>query len=161
MIVIGVDPGRTTGLALLRLDAPLQWELIQATPGAVVALVEAMAGWGPVARIAVERFVVGPRASRSADAAAGALTRDLVGALHQLGSRLGVPVSARSASEVKPWATDRRLTAAGLYRAGTGMPHARDAAGHALFSAVSDCGIPDPLSKRSAPPARPCSPTGV
>jgi hypothetical protein len=50
---------------------------------------------------------------------------------------------------VKPWATDERLEAAGLLDLTKGMRHARDAARHALFTAVKDGGVPDPLSKHA------------
>jgi hypothetical protein len=52
---------------------------------------------------------------------------------------------------VKPWATDERLEAAGLLDLTKGMRHARDAARHALFTAVKDGGVPDPLSKHAHP----------
>jgi hypothetical protein len=47
---------------------------------------------------------------------------------------------------VKPWATDKRLTAAGLLAMTAKMADARDACRHALYTAVHDAGIPDPLS---------------
>jgi hypothetical protein len=50
---------------------------------------------------------------------------------------------------VKPWATDERLAAAGLLDPTKGMRHARDAARHALFCAVRDFGLPDPLSAKA------------
>ena len=53
----------------------------------------------------------------------------------------------RTAGEVKPWATDKRLHTAGLLDLTAGMRHARDAARHALYSAVRDYGLPDPLSR--------------
>lgn len=149
--VIGVDPGQTTGIARLLL-ADLSVELVQCSAGVVLDVVAALAGDRP-AQLAVEQFVVGPRASRSASPQAAQITRDLIGALLAAD---GARVKLRTAAGVKPWATDARLKAAGLHR--PGMRHAMDAARHALFAAVSDCGIPDPLSKRSTPP---CSPTGA
>jgi hypothetical protein len=50
---------------------------------------------------------------------------------------------------VKPWAVDKRLHAAGLLDMTAGMRHARDAARHALFCAVKDYGLPDPLSSKA------------
>jgi hypothetical protein len=58
---------------------------------------------------------------------------------------------ARSAADVKPWATDTRLQAAGLLDLTKGMRHARDAARHALFCAVCDFGLTDPLSRKAGP----------
>jgi hypothetical protein len=144
--VIGVDPGRTSGIARLDLTT---WhvDLVQATPSVVLPIVRALAAdVGAVAVLAVERFVVGPRAARSTAASAGRVTRDVIAALTAEGARLAGRVVLRSAGQVKPWATDARLAAAGLITATKGMPHARDAARHAVYAAVRDCGQPDPLS---------------
>jgi hypothetical protein len=147
-LVIGIDPGQTTGICVLRADQ--NPTLVQCTPDAVLLIVGAYLariGTGD-AVLAVEKFVVGPRASRLSTPKAGQTTRELIGALVDLGNRLGVQVVQRSASEVKPWATDVRLKAAGIWT--KGMPHSLDAGRHALFAAVRDCGLPDPLSKTSS-----------
>ena len=92
--------------------------------------------------VAVEQFVVGRGSMRAGHD--GAVTRDLIGALQQI-----APLAyLRTASEVKPWASDLRMAAAGLLEPTKQLRHARDAARHALFAAVADCGIPDPLSRR-------------
>ncbi len=153
LFVLGVDPGETSGVVALsyRDGVLLTAQVFQcsaaSTDWLVLALLDDLVGAMPDAEVvlAVERFVVGPRAARSRSAKAGATTRDLVG-------RLTAPDHAwrtvsRSASEVKPWATDERLEAAGLLAATKEMRHARDAARHSLYSAVADCGIPDPLSR--------------
>jgi hypothetical protein len=144
--VIGVDPGATTGVARLDL-ATRTVELLQCTPGLVLPVVRDLCVTGDVLVLAVERFVVGPRAARSSTPKAGAITRDLIGALQAEGEQLADRVVLRSASDVKPWFTPRRLAAAGLVH--PGMPHALDAGRHAWFAAVHDCGIPDPLSARA------------
>lgn len=60
----------------------------------------------------------------------------------------GIPVTVRPPALVKPWATDRRLEAAGLMTATAGMPgHARDAARHCLYCACHDLGMRDPMSR--------------
>jgi len=148
--VIGVDPGGTTGIAL-RVPSGT-WELVQATRGAVLPIVRAMLHtYDYRAVIAVEQFVVGPRAARSSTPEAGRIARDLIGALQSLGFELNLRVVLRSASQVKPWATDKRLQAAGVPDIPK-MRDARDAARHALFCATADCGLPDPLSKRGTRP---------
>lgn len=144
--VLGVDPGQTTGICLI--DGAYR-DLLQVTPGLVVPIVRSLLHAAPETVLAIERFVVGPRASRSSTPAAGQTTRGLIGALVNVGDELGIRVVQRSASEVKPWATDERLERAGLLAACKGMPHARDAARHAIYAAVSDCGLPDPLSRKS------------
>jgi hypothetical protein len=148
--VIGVDPGQTTGICVL--DGAYR-DLVQTTPGLVLPIVRSVLFVAPDSVLAVEKFVVGPRASRLSTPKAGQTTRELIGALVDLGNRLGVRVVQRSASDVKPWATDVRLKAAGIWT--KGMPHAHDAGRHALFVAVKECGLPDPLSSRTTRRAQP------
>jgi hypothetical protein len=148
--VIGVDPGRTTGIAALSFaDGRLvDHGLLQCTPDLVQGIVDYLLDRVVLDGrriLAVERFVVRARAGRSADAAAGEITRDLIGALGMFQEIYSVEVFLRTAAEVKPWATDKRLAAAGVTGL-TGMRHAADAARHALFAAVKDGGITDPLS---------------
>lgn len=160
--VLGADPGETTGLARLDLDGFREPKLIQVTDATLVlALLDDLLGalLGAQAPdevlFAIEQFVVGRRAGRSSTPKAGRTTRDLIGAMQLWALERGIRVVLRSASEVKPWATDIRLRAAGLYL--RGAPHARDAARHAIYSAVCDCGFPDPLSaraRRSSGPSR-------
>lgn len=155
--VLGVDPGPIPGVVALSLTGGriCNRTVYQCSAHAVTPLV----GWlldgaQPTARtvLAVERFVVGPRAARSSTPKAGQITRELVGVLQAAAEALGVECVLRSAAEVKPWATDKRLERAGLLDPTKGMTHARDAARHALFAATADCGLPDPLSKRGTTP---------
>jgi len=153
--VVGVDPGRTTGIAALSFThgEVTNAQALQCSAGWAVGLVvHLLTGARPaLILLAVERFVVARRAARSRDAAAGALTRQLIGALQTAGEAHGVLVLLRAAADVKPWATDERLRAAGLLEVCTGMSHARDAARHALFTAVHDAGLPDPLIRHRSP----------
>lgn len=150
---IGVDPGPVPGIVELRyLDRRIvDVHVVQCTANAAVPLLTAMlaelsaSAWDTFVQI--ERFVVGRRSTRSATAAAGAITRDLVTRLEHEAEQLGASTVLASAAAVKPWATDARLEAAGLIAATKGMRHARDAARHALFAAVRDAGQPDPMSK--------------
>lgn len=153
MYVIGIDPGPIPGIVRLHLLREVERtrligaEALQVTPGVLVPTLDALSD-GIVARLALERYVVGRRAGRSSTPAAGAATRDMVGAVTAWAAERRVPLVARSAADVKPWAVDKRLLAAGLLDATAGMRHARDAGRHALFAAVRDCGLPDPLSLR-------------
>lgn len=145
--VIGIDPGPTPGIVAMEFYQGRinDLQVIQCTAGALYDVLHGIdASLANV--VAVERFVVRGRAN-----AAQTITRDQVAnlSMHHEGR-----IVQRSASEVKPWATDRRLQAAVLTRDDTnlllitaGMRHARDAARHALFAAVKDGGLPDPLSK--------------
>jgi hypothetical protein len=144
VIILGVDPGETTGWCMLELlghagMAPILGQL-KGRAGTLYALELLLQ---EADAVAVEGFVVGRRSMRAG--AAGGWTRELVGLLPTLASHHGKRCRVRSASEVKPWATDKRLDA--LRVDYVGLPHAADAARHAIFSAVKDYGRPDPLSR--------------
>jgi hypothetical protein len=80
---------------------------------------------------------------------AGRVTRDQVRELEDAAGQYGVVMSERYMGRVKPWATDKRLEAAGLLALTAGGAHCRAAMRHALFCATHDCGYPDPLSRRA------------
>jgi hypothetical protein len=104
--------------------------------------------WEPM-HVVIERFVIGPRSARSQHQSTGILTRDQIEEAKAWTTILEQgTLSLQSTAEVKPWATDVRLAAAGLLMNTTGMRHARDAARHALFAACKHFQLPDPLSKR-------------
>ena len=149
--VIGVDPGPTTGLALICWHADSRVptvEVAQVSDTLAVELFGLMLG-APTDHnlVAIERFVVGRTSMKSGRD--GEVTRTLIGAVSERATRHGDTPVLRSAANVKPWATDERLAAAGLLDVCKAMGHARDAARHALFTAVRDGGLPDPLSTRS------------
>ena len=148
-VILGADPGLTTGLAVLDLERRT-FELAQLSPLLVMPMVRTLIDRYDVAGVACERFVVGPRASRSATPRGGQLARELEAQIDDLGRAHSIKVMRRSASQVKPWATAERLKAAGITT--RGMPHALDGARHALYAAVLDFGFPDPLSSAFAPP---------
>lgn len=153
MTTIGIDPGPTPGVCVLGAGTPI---LLQTDAASLIPLVgyfvELYEGdpSDPL-HIAVEAWAVGP-INRTAVKAAE-LIRDQIGELRgfkTVGPFTKIDVHTRTAAAVKPWATDRRLAAAGLLKRSTGMPHARDACRHALFSYVRDAGEPDPLSRARA-----------
>lgn len=164
-LVVGIDPGLTTGLFAIKYpgdcDLPAGHAVECRSNGPIAAQIHGSEGVVPfvetlLARnaaerlIAIEQFVVGARAARSSSAHAGRVTRALVTEVSRLANDLCVDVFTRSAAMVKPWATDKRLDAAGLLQHCTGMGHARDAARHALYAAVH-CGLlADPLSRKAA-----------
>ena len=157
-LVVGVDPGQTTGLFAVELygtgpRGDLYSEPIAAQvagPGVLPILGALLDRCGDARLIvAVETFVVGPRAARSSTAGAGALARALVAEILALARTRGADIAARPAAAVKPWATDKRLAAAGWADACKGMGHARDAARHALFTAVHAGLLRDPLSAKA------------
>ncbi len=163
--VIGVDPGPVPGIVVLDLDVLMdgsgRWlrevAALQCTANVAPYVVEALLlEHGDAALVAAEQFVVSGKSARVSNARDSAVTRDLVGALQQVveahhrgpvSGRTGIFVQ-RPAGQVKPWATEMRLAKAGLLEPTKAMRHARDAARHALFAAVRDGGLPDPLSSR-------------
>lgn len=154
MYVIGIDPGPLPGLVRLQLadrrpSSLVDAQALQVTPGLLTCLLEALTQ-DDLAAIALERFVASPRAARSSTPAAGLATRSLIGEIEAWARDGHVSIQTRSAAEVKPWATDARLEAAGLLELTKGMRHARDAGRHALYAAVRVLGLPDPLSKAAA-----------
>lgn len=154
MTTIGIDPGPTPGVCILGAGTPV---ILQCDADSLIPLIGHFAElyadldeWGPL-HLAVEAWAVGSIGRTNVKA--GELIRDQVGSIRAfatIGPDVKVYVHERKAAEVKPWATDKRLAAAGLYVRTTGMPHARDSARHALFSHVRDTGAPDPLSRSRA-----------
>ena len=150
-IILGVDPGQTTGVFVM--PSPWGGEHIAMqvrSEHAATAVIEFIAttvtGVGNRALIAVEAFVVGPRAARSRTPGAGKVAREIIA---QLLFAVGTDVIERPAGVVKPWATDKRLDAAGLLAPTAGMRHARDACRQALYAAVHDGLMRDPLNARA------------
>jgi hypothetical protein len=139
---LGVDPGMTTGMALLSESGPPLVFQCNASAAYALACFLLEANDGPATVVAAgEAFVAGRGAgARGKDAA---VTRQVIADLDQLHENW----HWRSAATVKPWSTDARLKAAGLLAPCQGMGHAADGARHGLYAAVHDCGWPDPLSK--------------
>ena len=169
MYILGIDPGPIPGIVRIQMDINRPGynlvangaflrdvQAMQISPGLIEPVLDLLTQpsesdrreYRPV--IALEQFVVGRRSALSATPAAGALTRGMVGVVEAWAARNRVECIGRVAAEVKPWATDKRLQAAGLLEPlTTGMRHARDAARHALFCAVKDYGLPDPLGRKA------------
>jgi len=147
--VVGIDPGPMVGMVgfeatwATRSLAPV---VIQCSWNAFDDVLAAIVIGDTV--IAVERFVLAPISSRANTPGAGRATRVVVERCKRYAEIRLLQCFERNAAEVKPWATDARLEVAGLLAPTKGMRHARDAARHALFAAVKDCGLTDPLSKR-------------
>ena len=139
-VVLAADPGSTCGFCLLAPGCvPLVYACNHAAAyGLACFLIEA--NDGPATMIcAGEAFVPGRGAG--ARQAGAAVTRALIADLSDL-----TGWHWRSAAMVKPWAR-LRLKAAGLYDVTAKTADGRDAAMHAIFAGVHDCGWPDPLSK--------------
>ena len=163
VITLGIDTGDTAGFGLAAWEDGQRRAVLarawQCDRDSAVLLL----GWilrdfvlTPVAAVQVAAFDDRPK-SRGLHGTSPSLIRRQVTELERVCVLSGVPVHVRTASQVKTWAADARLTAAGLYAftAGASMSkHARDAARHALFCAVHDCAVPDPLSRARTAAAR-------
>lgn len=147
---IGVDPGRTCGIAMLDYSEnkiagqtlmQVSWESAQFVLESVLA--KYYAGPNIVTRVAqVEAFITGSSAgTKGGDAE---LTRQKAFEFAEQLQMWGYPVKIRKAADIKPWATDKRLKAAGISLPPE-MRHAADAARHALYCAVHDGYRMDPL----------------
>lgn len=174
LLIIGVDPGLQPGVVALRWSVSesgaallLRAEAIQCSHGIAPSVVTWLLTEDshPELRAVVqtERFVVGRGSGKSGRA--GAVTRDLVGAVERevafhshAVSGYAAAVVQENASRVKAWATDVRLDAVrasvpanqpSLLALTKGMAHAKDAARHALFASVNHGHVPDPLSKEA------------
>jgi hypothetical protein len=154
-LVIGVDPGGTTGMAALFVSDRSKiinsyYAQLRGDESFVDTIVRALCSqWADVTDIhlAVESFVVSSRAGRSAHAGSGKQARDIIALLKGIGRISGSYVE-RPAVVVKRWATNQRLEAAGILGDTTGMQHARDASRHALYAAVRAGLLADPLSSK-------------
>lgn len=150
---IGIDPGLTTGLAVVSCEHA-QWvhpAAVQCDAGTAPALADWLfslhAGTGVRCCGQIEEFRAGRGpGSRGRQAA---VTRTLVMALTAIAGQHGILLAVRPAAIAKPWGTDKRLAAAGLLDVSAGLPHARDALRHALYAACHDGGAPDPLSRQA------------
>lgn len=141
-LFIGIDPGPTPGIVLIttaydRID---NVRIVQCSSSALWIVLGALDP-NRIAAVQVEQFVA--RGRMTADQRE---TADQVAQIEQLYAPHRA-VQLRSASQVKPWATDERLEAAHLAEHLKGMRHAKDATRHCLYLAVHSGAIHDPLSK--------------
>lgn len=161
--VVAVDSGAIVGMCFLDYrvsdgvpsPVPVTVTLLQADGRSADAVLEAMlARWygmtndTVVGRYgAVEKFVTGRGAGTKGTNAD--ITRQLVMELTERLQLHGYPVKIRAATEIKPWATDKRLERAGIPGDSTLHGKARDAydaARHCLYAAVKDAHMKDPLA---------------
>ena len=89
----------------------------------------------------VEEFVDGPAAGRKSE---GKVTRQGVFKMVELFQMYGYHTKTRKAADVKVWAKDNKLQAAGILQPPE-MRHANDGSRQALFTAVHDAYRPNPL----------------
>jgi len=159
---VGADPGPATGLCFLEYSGGrlVGRTLVQATGDTAAHVLHAVlayhhevmrAGGSSFGRKAgsVEKFVTGRSAGSRGKPAD--VTRQLEMELAEVLQMFGYPVEIRPAADVKPWASDKRLVAAGIVPSLKGMHgdmnHAYDGARHALYGARDAGIVQDPLLK--------------
>jgi hypothetical protein len=149
--VIGCDPGPTTGLCLLeyagdvivgrtsvQVDGDSAQYVLEAVLRAYLADPERV-----VKRYAeVEAFVTGQGAGTKGGNAD--YTRQEVFKFTEQLQMWGYSVKIRKAADIKTWASDKRLKAAGILRSPENR-HSNDGGRHAIFCATHDAFRSDPL----------------
>ncbi len=150
--VIGVDPGPTTGIAVHDwADGKLNvWTVLQVDGDSAQDVLEAILiqrqrriGDYIAKRYAqIEPFVTGQSAGTRGPKAD--YTRQAAFKLAEQLQLWGYAVKLRKAADVKTWATDKRLKAAGILRPPENR-HGNDASRHGLYTACHDAYLPDPL----------------
>jgi hypothetical protein len=167
IIVLGVDTGDTAGFLLAGWEPGARkclWARAWQADGyggatdLLAMLIRSMTVGTPsgvlasaITAVEIEAFDGRPKAHGLAGTNPGRIGRQVQGMTAACRGD-GIPVYVRRAAEVKPWidAGDARLAAAGLLDvcSPAAMKHAKSAAWHALYCAVRNCGLPDPLSRR-------------
>lgn len=129
--VVGIDPGKTTGHALLTV-ADHRVDSGQTTAMQACQWIEQMLPThGHNSLIAVERFTIGQetlKKTRQHDAL------DVIGAIKYLCWAHSTRFELNGPSEAKAMVNDERLKMKDYYQ--PGQPHANDAARHAVYAAV-------------------------
>jgi hypothetical protein len=150
---LGGDPGGTTGLFLAAWKRGARKAVMTRSWQCDMDSAPELLGWileahgHLITAAGFEAFDARLR-GRSLRGFSPARMHKLTGDLIAVTTAAGITAVTRAPSLVKPWATDKRLSAAGLWEVTNGMPdHARDAARHCLYAACKDAGMRDPLSR--------------
>jgi hypothetical protein len=159
IVTLGIDTGDTAGFGLggwlpgvrkARLARAYQCDRASAGGLLVMLILELKRQDGLALTAAeIEAFDDRPR-SRGLHGTSPSAIRRQADELAGILAAHRVPVYTRTAGVMKPWARSTgRLAAAGLDGpvSASAMGHAADGMGHALFTAVHDCGLPDPLAR--------------
>ena len=148
--VLGIDPGGTTGLSVVRWSSLAGWALLSTEefPGAPSATITRAATLGHrfegLKFIAAERFVEGHRSTRLARTAGSTKARAVLGGLYSL----QWPVALAPAAHWKAWMTPARWEAIGFrFPPSTNHDDHRCAAGVAVYLMVKKGFAPDPLRR--------------
>jgi len=162
---IGVAPGVICGIGVIDWDSNepevASAHVLQCDSGLCLAVVASLIEEAPGhVGVAIEHYVSG----LTQDGGAAGLTRSLVEHLIRLADERADAWWSWPAHQVRSWATDERMHAGGLASLANGMAlHGLDGLRHALYAAVRDGGLRDPLSRRGfrkpPPPGTPPVPS--
>jgi hypothetical protein len=159
LVACGIDPGVCTGIAIMQWTEPgagliskrpVRMNLVQCAHASAADVLDALLRGveypeGGTRRVAqIEKFVTGNRAGSKGEEAD--VVRELIPELTHVLEAHGYRVKERPAADVKPWASEKRLAAAGVPIMKTKLKDATDAARHAIFCAVRDGHAKDPLA---------------
>ncbi len=134
MIIVGVDPGSTTGWAFCNPDPEKDIFVAGERPAMDAPLMfEHSLHQYPQVLIACERFTISMNTLKKTRAGSQDAL-DVIGAVRYLAAKYGWKFERQDASAVKQLATDKRLRDLGMWTPGHG--HANDAARHVLFARV-------------------------
>lgn len=131
-IIIGIDPGETTGFAVRYPNNGNKISLMQLVTKDPVSGAKIIKAFLPLftgidIHVVCEDYkVYGWKADDHKWA--GLHTPQLIGAIRYMLDSLGIPVVFQMAQEAKSWSTDEKLKMWGIYE--PGMRHARDAQRH-------------------------------
>jgi hypothetical protein len=144
--IIGVDPGPATGIVTLHwapgvITWPPEIRAYQCSAGTAPKLLKLLLEQEVWTAGQIEHFVHGNLPNSPTTVA-------LENELADIAENWGLRLARRPMATVKPWASEKRLAAAGLIRAVPAkMVDARAAGRHAVYCAVNGAHLPDPLSK--------------
>jgi len=115
IITIGIDPGKSCGLAVLRDCLPLR--VIQGTATQCMNVLEeylSLYALDPDAdiEIAIERFTITPKTGRKSQQSSAL---EITGMVDLLATRYGVPVTRQTISDVKKFVKNTVLRKLGLW----------------------------------------------
>ena len=150
---LGGDPGGTSGLFLGAWRAgerkPYLTRAWQCDMGAAPELLRwVLTEYGGLIQAAQFEAFDARERSRKMRGFSASAQHALIAGLVAITAGFLIPVTTRPPSPVKTWATDKRMTAAGLDKAvGKMTDDALDAARHCAYCACKDLGMRDPLSR--------------
>lgn len=140
-LIVGVDPGTTTGIFAVRASTLLTYDVTEVRSDftsyeldvrKAYAAVELQLRSDPVVDVACERYVITTRTARLTQQPTAL---ELIGALRELCARYDAPLTLQMKSDAAQLAKNHVLKRIGWFQ--RGQDHANDAARHALLRLAS------------------------